>query len=64
MPYKSEAQRRKFHQMLKEGKISKEVVSDFDESSKGARLPERAPLKKYPKNIDDVRRILKRRGSK
>ena len=40
MPYKSDAQRRKFHAMLAEGKISKSVVDEFDKASKGMSLPE------------------------
>ena len=30
MPYKSDAQRRKFHAMLGKGQISKAVVDEFD----------------------------------
>ena len=41
MPYKSEAQRGKFHQLLKEGKISKKVVDEFDSASKGLKLPKK-----------------------
>lgn len=41
MPYKSEAQRAKFHALLKEGKIKKEVVDEFDRASKGKKLPEK-----------------------
>ncbi len=45
MPYKSEAQRRKFHALLKKGKISKETVEEFDSASKGKKLPERVKKK-------------------
>lgn len=41
MPYKSDAQRRKFHAMLKRGEISAETVQEYDEASKGKDLPER-----------------------
>lgn len=41
MPYKSEAQRKYFHVAEKEGKISPEVVHEWDEASKGKKLPER-----------------------
>lgn len=34
MPYKSEAQRKKFHVLLKEGKISKKTVKKWDKESK------------------------------
>lgn len=46
MPYKSEAQRGKFHELLKEGKISKKTVDEFDKASRGKRLPERVTPKK------------------
>lgn len=48
MPYASEAQRRKFHYLLSIGKISPEVVKEFDEASKGLSLPERIHPKKEP----------------
>jgi 5,10-methylenetetrahydrofolate reductase len=46
MPYKSEAQRKKFHALLKEGKLSKEIVDEFDAASKHLLLEPRAPKKK------------------
>lgn len=57
MPYKSAAQRRKFHQLLKEGKISKTVVDEFDNASKGHKLPERIGHK----TIDELRRYYKKK---
>ena len=44
MPYKSNAQRRKFHALLAEHKISEEVVEEFDKKSKGLVLPEKKRL--------------------
>lgn len=41
MPYKSDAQRRKFHAMAKRGEISRATVREYDRASKGKRLPER-----------------------
>lgn len=41
MPYRSAAQRRKFHAMLARGEIRPEVVEEFDRASRGRRLPER-----------------------
>ena len=42
MPFKSEAQRRKFYAMAREGKISQETVDRWEkETPKGAKLPER-----------------------
>lgn len=46
MPYKSDAQRRKFHVLENQGKISKKVVDEFDQASKGKKLPEHAKKKK------------------
>ncbi len=39
MPYKSQAQRGKFHALEAEGKISKATVDEFDRASKGKKLP-------------------------
>lgn len=46
MPYKSEAQRRKFHAMERRGEISHKTVREFDRASKGKKLPERVRRKK------------------
>lgn len=39
--YKSDAQRKYFHQMLKENLIDKKVVQEFDKASKGKKLPKK-----------------------
>ena len=41
MPFKSQAQRRKFAQLLVEGKISNETFEEWNRETAGARLPER-----------------------
>ena len=41
MPYKSQAQRRKFHVLEKQGKLSHKVVQEWDRASKGLKLPSR-----------------------
>lgn len=41
MPYQSRAQQRKFHALLREGKIDAETVKEFDDVSKGLKLPDR-----------------------
>jgi hypothetical protein len=41
MPYKSQAQRKKFHAMLSRGEISAKIVAEFDRASKGKKLPKR-----------------------
>lgn len=45
MPYKSEAQRKKFHALLAKGKISEKVVAEFDAAAKGKKLPARVKAK-------------------
>ena len=45
-PYKSDAQRRKFHAMEKRGEISKKTVDHWDKESKGKSLPEKKSRKK------------------
>lgn len=40
MPYKSDAQRRYFHFAESTGKISPDVVNEFDQASKGKKLPD------------------------
>lgn len=45
MPYKSKAQRGKFHVLEKQGKMSHKVVSEWDKASKGKKLPEHVKKK-------------------
>ena len=42
MPFKSQAQRRKFAQLLVEGKIKPETFEEWNRETGGAELPERA----------------------
>ncbi len=47
MPFKSEAQRRKFYELAKTGKISKKTLKEFEsETPTGKKLPERVGKKK------------------
>lgn len=46
MPYKSDAQRKKFHAMLERGEIDATTVHEFDQASKGMKLPERVKPKR------------------
>ena len=46
MPYASKAQRAKFHVREKQGKIDPKTVAEFDQASKGKRLPEHVKPKK------------------
>jgi hypothetical protein len=52
MPFKSQAQRRKFAELLVEGKISNETFEEWNRETGGKHLPERVAAKK------------KRRGAK
>ena len=50
MPFKSQAQRRKFAQLLVEGKISNETFEEWNRETGAKRLPERVqrkPAKKF-----------------
>ena len=45
MPFKSQAQRRKFAELLVEGKISPETYEEWNRETGGAKLPERVKPK-------------------
>lgn len=45
MPFKSQAQRRKFAQLLVEGKISNETFEEWNRETGSKRLPERVAKK-------------------
>ena len=45
MPFKSQAQRRKFAQLLVEGKISNQTFEEWNRETGGRRLPERVRRK-------------------
>jgi hypothetical protein len=48
MPFKSQAQRRTFAQLLVEGKISNETFEEWNRETGGATLPERVKPKAGP----------------
>lgn len=66
MPYKSTLQKAKFHAMEAEGKMAPEVVDEFDQASKGMKLPQKiAPKKKMPAkpkytSLDQLRELAKK----
>jgi hypothetical protein len=63
MPFKSQAQRRKFAQLLVEGKISPETYEEWNRETGSARLPERkAPKAKKAKGKARKARKAKKRG--
>lgn len=45
MPFKSQAQRRKFAQLLVEGKISNQTFEEWNRATGGKKLPERVKRK-------------------
>jgi len=49
VPFKSQAQRRKFAQLLVEGKISPDTFEEWNRETGSRRLPERAKRKSTPK---------------
>jgi hypothetical protein len=56
MPYKSQAQRGKFHEMEKRGEISSATVDEFDRASKGMKLPKH--VKNAIKSHNDRKRAM------
>jgi hypothetical protein len=62
MPFKSQAQRRKFAQLLVEGKISNETFEEWNRETGGRKLPERVnPEKAASKKRRTARRSTKKR---
>ena len=55
MPFKSKAQRRKFAQLLVEGKISDETFEEWNRSTGRKLLPERVTKKKAAKTSRKAR---------
>jgi hypothetical protein len=49
MPFKSQAQRRKFAQLLVEGKISNQTFEEWNRETGGKKLPERVTRKRAKK---------------
>ena len=50
MPFKSQAQRRKFAELLVQGKISNETFEEWNRETGGAKLPERVKAAKKPRS--------------
>jgi hypothetical protein len=46
MPFKSQAQRRKFAELLVQGKISNDTFEEWNRETGGKKLPERVSRKK------------------
>ena len=45
-PFKSESQRKKFHQLKKQGKMSQATIDRWEKETKSKNLPERVKKKK------------------
>ena len=59
MPFKSQAQRRKFAELLVKGEISNETFEEWNRETGGKKLPERVKKKPSAKR-KTVRRTRKR----
>jgi hypothetical protein len=68
MPLKSKAQRRKFAQLLVEGKITPETFEEWNRSTGNKELPERVPPKEKAKTkkaaTRTARKAAKRKPAK
>jgi hypothetical protein len=61
MPFKSKAQRRKFAELLVEGKISPETFEEWNRETGGAKLPERVKKSKAAKASKKTAKTSKRK---
>ena len=65
MPFKSQAQRRKFAQLLVDGKISNQTFEEWNRETGGKELPERVKQKKKPVRRSRAKKqVRKRTGRK
>lgn len=63
MPFKSQAQRRKFAQLLVEGKISNQTFEEWNRETGGRKLPERVSRRSAGKSGGAGTRKRRRRTS-
>jgi len=56
MPFKSQAQRRKFAQLLVEGKISNQTFEEWNRETGGKKLPERVGAKARSRTAKKTKR--------
>lgn len=61
MPFKSQAQRRKFAQLLVEGKISPETYEEWNRETGRKKLPERVKRKASATTRKKSRRMKRKR---
>jgi hypothetical protein len=62
MPFRSQAQRRKFAELLLKGEISNETFEEWNRETGSAKLPER--VKRKARKKANVRRTAKRKSKK
>lgn len=55
MPFKSQAQRRKFAELLVKGKISAQTFEEWNRETGSAKLPERVKPRRKPKSKSKAR---------
>ena len=60
MPFKSQAQRRKFAELLVKGEISNETFEEWNRETGGRKLPERVRKKRPKKRVQTSRAARKR----
>lgn len=64
MPFKSQAQRRKFAELLVKGEISPETFEEWNRETGGAKLPERVkPKRSAKRTAKGEARGTKRKGA-
>jgi hypothetical protein len=61
MPFKSQAQRRKFAELLVKGEISPETFEEWNRETGGKKLPERVKPKRKRKIASGRKRTAKRK---
>ena len=64
MPIKSKAQRRKFAELLVEGKITPETFEEWNRAAGDAKLPERLHPKAKPKRKIKAKRAPKSKAAR
>jgi hypothetical protein len=64
MPFKSQAQRRKFAQLLVEGKITNDTFEEWNRETGTKKLPERVAATKKTSSRGDQEDVKKKRVTK
>jgi hypothetical protein len=64
MSFKSQAQKRKFSELVQQGKMKQSTFDEFNNSTGNKQLPERLTPDRRPKTIEELRAIAKRKLKK